>query len=533
MACPVIPASAVPAGFFSENGRYEFLVTLDGSPPPPDVDILVNGVPLDRLMRNGAAVFPYETEFAAGTIRIETVRSGLVVAAAEAVVDPAAAKLTRDEYAAMISEISQVTLALYRLGGATIPAAVGPSGQRSDIVTLDLVRTNLDAFERAVRRIADRPLRILRSAASTVPVERARRLDDRAIERALSGRHARPASCDEAQAAPTLVAALRGTWIPRVAERTADESVDTYEHRAILGFIRWLESALGDIARRLAAIPATGVTEPAAAVQAARIALWRTRLARLARRALFAQLRPDHHLRPTSAFRMRPDYAAAFGAMARMRAGLGGSMSAAPAVPIARTHVLYQIWCCILLLHAVAERFPASRSAVATLLRGCSSPGELGMRLLQGTGAAVQFGPLMRLTYQRRFSPVSDEWGGRTLVIEAIPDIVLERLSAAGQVEAAVVLDPKYRTGASLLDGIRDLHVYRDAILGGHGGRLICAAVALVPRAIFPPTITGAMPENAPGVTLARPGHDLGVFGRLLDAGIEALADTSGVPVAC
>ena len=524
---------SVPAGFFSENGRYEFLVTLDGSTPPPDVAILVNDVPLDRLMRNGVSVFPYETEFAAGTIRIEAVRSGRILAAAEAVVDPAAAKLTRDEYAAMIAEVSQAPLALYRLGGATVPAAVGPSGQRSDGVTLDLVRTNLDAFERAVSRIADRPLRVLRSAASVVPVERARRLDDRAIEGALSGRHARPASRAETRAAPALVAALRGTWIPRVAERTSDESVDTYEHRAILGFVRWLESALGDMARRLAAGSAFEAPEPAAVVQAARIALWRVRLARLTGRALFAQLRPDQHLRPTSAFRMRPDYAAAFGAMARMRAGLGGSMSAAPAVPIERTHVLYQIWCCILLLRAAAERFPASQIAMATLLRGCSSPGELGMRLLQGTDASVQLGPLMRLTYQRRFSPVPDDWGGRTLVVEAIPDIVLERLSAAGQVEAAVVLDPKYRTGASLLGGIRDLHVYRDAILAGDGVRLVRAAVALAPRAVFPPAITGAMPEHVPGVALARPGHDPGVFGRLLDAGIETLAHSKALLAAC
>ncbi|MGX9967084.1 DUF2357 domain-containing protein [Roseomonas sp. F4] len=520
----MLPAMAVPSGFFMENGRYEFLLLLDGLPPPSDVAVLVNDVPRDCLIRAGRAIFPYEAEFAAGAIRVDVVRARRVVASVEIVVDPAVAKLTRDEYAAMIAEISEATLALYRLGGATVAAAVGPSGQRSDVVTLDLVRTNIDAFERAVGRIADRPLRVLRSAVSETAIEHAKHLDDRALEGALRSRHARPASDAETRASPALVAALRGAWIPRIVERTGYESINIYEHRAILGFVRWLDAALGDMARRLSVRSAYS-PDPAAAVQAARLALWRARLGGLARRSLFAQLRPDWHLRPTSAFRMRPDYAAAFNAMARMRSGLGGKVSAAPAVPLERTHVLYEIWCYVLILRAAAERYPAARAGVASILRGCASPSELGVRLLQGMAPAVHLEPSLRLTYQRRFSPMPDAGGARTLVVDAIPDIVLERLAPLGQVAGVVVLDPKYRTGASLLEGIRDLHVYRDAVLGSDGSPLVRAAVALAPRATFPPPIVGRLPRAAPCVAVARPGHDPAVFGRLLEATIEALAN--------
>jgi hypothetical protein len=529
----VLPVMAVPPGFFTENGRYEFEVALDSLPLSSDVAVLVNDIPRDRFIRGGVTFFPYETEFVAGAIRIEVVRAGRVLAAGEAIVDPALAKLTRNEYAAMITEISEATLALYRLGGATVPAAVGPSGQRSDVVTLDLVRTNIDAFERAVGRIADRPLRVLRSVVTETAIEHARRLSDHAIEGALRGRHARPASDAEARAAPTLVAALQGTWISRVVERKGQESVDTYEHRAILGFVRWLDAALGDMGRRLTVRQGEQAADPAATVQIARLALWRARLAGLARRSLFAQLRPDPHLRPTSAFRMRPDYAAAFGAMARMRSGLGGKVSAAPAVPLERTHALYEIWCCVLLLRAVAEQYPASRPAVAALLRGCASPGELGMRLLRGVDAAVPLGASLRLTYQRRFAPVPDDGGGRTLVIEAIPDIVLERLALNGRIEGIVVIDPKYRTGASLLDGIRDLHVYRDAILGWDGSRIVRAAVAVAPRASFPRPVDGALSREAPDVMLARPGHDSAAFKTLLELAAAATGGGAVMQEAC
>ena len=521
----MLPTPAVPHGFFAEGGHYEFLLSLDGLPPSSDMTVLVNDVPRDRLVRGGTAFFPYDTEFSAGGIRVEVVRAGRVAAAAEVAVDPAAAKLTRDEYAAMISEISDATLALYRLGGATVPAAVGPFGRRSDVVTLDLVGSNIGAFERAVGRIADSPLRVLRSIGAEASVERARRLDDRAIEGALRGRHARAASEAEALSAPTLVAALRGTWISRVADRRTEERLDTYEHRATLGFLRWLDAALGGIARRLAATSAAGDLAPAAVARAARVALWRGRLAGLARRSLFAQLQPDPHLRPTSAFRMRSDYAAAFAAMARMRAGLGGSAAAAPSVPLEQTFVLYEIWCCVLLLRAAAQRYPTSQAAVAALLRGCASPGELGVRLLQGADAAIPLGPSLRLTYQRRFSPTPDAGGARTLAVEAVPDITLERLAPDGRTAGVVVLDPKYRVGASLLDGIRNLHFYRDAIVGADGRRIVRAAVVLAPRASFSPALAGPLPRHAPGVAVVRPGHDPEMFGRLLEAAVNALQD--------
>ena len=59
---------------------------------------------------------------------------------------------------------------------------------------------------------------------------------------------------------------------------------------------------------------------------------------------------------------------------------------------------------------------------------------------------------------------------------------------------SVVIFDPKYRAGASLLDGLRDMHVYRDAIVDSDGARLVRAvAPVAAPRR----TKAAALPLSA------------------------------------
>ena len=335
MTFGLLPDALVPRGLLAENTLYELQASLDGQALPDDVAITLNDIPVDRVIRRGATIFPIEMEFYAGDVRIAMVRGGRVLASVDVEVDPNVAKLTRDEYASMVSDISRSTLALYRLGAVTLPACTDAAGIRSDLVTLDLVRSNFEAFERAVARIANQPSRTLRSTTTSVDIMRARRVDDRAVARALNSGASRAATSAEMRAAPRFVGALGGRWVPTVWEGRREERLDVYENRALLGFIRWLERTLATLSRQLAADrddnhPVT------AAIWLDRIGRWRTRLSLLSRRDLFSKLVPEPALRATNVFRLHPDYASAFSAMARMKAGLGTGAEVAPAVPIDR-----------------------------------------------------------------------------------------------------------------------------------------------------------------------------------------------------
>lgn len=483
---------------------------------------MLNDVPVEPIVRRTGQTFPFELGFNAGALRIALVRGRNLIAAQEVEVDPALAKITRDEYAALIGELANSTLALYRLGGLTVPAEVDPGAVRADLVTLDLVRTNFDGFERAVRRVAEQPTRRLDTSRRRIDILKARRIDDRDVSRALRTGNSRVATALEARAAPKLVGALAGNWISAVDESHRAERFDVYENKALLGFMRWLSGTLEVVRARLAAGD-SDMLPAVAAVWSGRALDWMRRLRALARRDVFAGMTPDPTLRATSVFRLHPDYAAVFSAMVRMKAGLGTGAAVAPSVPIDRTFALYESWCYVGFLNAAAQRFPPCREQIARLLKGIAKPNHLGVVLARGGASSIDLGGGFSLTYQRPFGKTPDASGCWTPTIEAVPDIVISRVGADGQCEGLFVFDPKYRGGASLLDGLRDLHVYRDAIRGPAGDRVVLNAIAIAPR---PFTVGSDLWRGpvGPGTAAARPGHDPEVFHNLLNQALEALA---------
>jgi Domain of unknown function (DUF2357) len=164
---------------------YEIEVSLNSEALPEDYTLALNDIPLDPIGRRGLVRFAFDMEFYAGDLRISISRGDRVIVSSDVQVDPDIAKLTRDEYAAMVADIASATLALYRLSAVTVPASSKPEGLRSDLVTLELIRANFVGFERAVSRIADQPMRSLRSTSVETDIMRARRVDDRAIGMAM------------------------------------------------------------------------------------------------------------------------------------------------------------------------------------------------------------------------------------------------------------------------------------------------------------------------------------------------------------
>lgn len=423
----------------------------------------------------------------------------------------------------MIADIARATLALYRHSAVTVPASASTSGTQANIVTHELIRTNFDIFDRAIGRIANHPVRLLRSYSKDTSILKARRVHDRAIGSALRSGRSRKATASEALAAPKLVGSLGGRWIPLIQETSRQETTDIYEHRAILGFIRWLDAKLARIFADLSRTSSEELSPITREVYCDRISQWRSRLAAAMRRSVFTGITADTSLYATSVFRLHPQYATAFSAMSRMRAGLSTARFIAPAVPIDRTYQLYELWCYVGLLSAVSQRFPISRKMIADILKACVSPNLLGFTLSRGNDTEIPLDDYRQLTYQRRISTTPSKDGARTLVVDAIPDVCISRRSTTGICEALVILDPKYRSGASLKDGIRDMHVYRDAILDPGGNRLVNAAVALSPRPSGLPPFPANFPLDRPGVMALLPTSDPNTFARLLDVSLQAL----------
>src|SRR5262249_4984284 len=154
------------------------------------------------------------------------------------------------------------------------------------------------------------------------------------------------------------------------------------------------------------------------------------RLALTMRRGAFVGLHSDRVLKATSIFRTHPNYASAFTAMSRMRAGLGVGGIAEPTLPLDRTFELYELWCYIGMLRAVAQSFPSTRTWVRTILHACDSPSNLGMVLASGQSGQIPIGNDITLTYQKRFSPTIAADGSRTHLVETVPDMTFAKVGA-------------------------------------------------------------------------------------------------------
>jgi hypothetical protein len=184
-----------------------------------------------------------------------------------------------------------------------------------------------------------------------------------------------------------------------------------------------------------------------------------------------------------------------------------------PSQPVRSLRCDFQVW----------ENRRHSRPKIAEVLRGCATASGLGVALAGGKVNETPLSANVWLAYQRRFSLKPSPDGARTLLLEVIPDLTISRVAGNGRCVSLVVLDPKYRAHQSLLDGLRDMHVYRDAIIDSDGIRLVKAAAALAPRPARLPEATAGLPPDRPAVLALRPGQHQTTFQRLLDLSLRAL----------
>lgn len=552
---PLFPDSGVPNGFFAENSNYELV--LDADIPEPEkwhLQVVCNDVPLEHLARSNEHFFPLEIDYYAGELRLMVRRNGRLLSHADLIVDPNKAKLTRDQYATMLRDIAADTLALYRLSQTKVPARTRWAATRLNIATLELIRLHFERLEACIRRVARSPIRRLVREDHRVPVMKARRVDARAIRRAVAGRGLRPATPEEKSILPDTVERLENHWFDMITTRSAQETDNTYENRVLRGFLVWLDTRMRRFLSSLASVGDDEYPEPVRLAWIDRLRDYRARLTHLLRLPIFADLPPElGGSRPTAVFRSHPDYAASFRIMRAIKAGVDCREGSSVSLPIDRTYRLYEIWCYVRLLRALSEEFPAFALTVSELLKEQPDTDRLGVRLLQGAGVSVKLGDRAQLIYQREYNPAGHRAGrAGTLVVPARPDLVIEGLPAPtdepASLDAVIVIDPKYRVGPSLYEAVRALHIYRDAIIGADGRRLVMAAVLLSPYDLGPqPPVwsdaplpdrmffSGFRDAYRLGAVSARPGADIDTFRNLarellaiMPAAEEALQSEGG-----
>lgn len=503
-----------------EGRKYEIWGVLSGEPIGIYHSIVLNDSLLNCFFRSGRAYFLYEPGFFAGTINLDIWRDGKILASLETTIEPNLAKITRQEYYEMIADLASFTKSIFRFCGVTVPAATSFNSRGNNLITLELLRLNFDQFHNAVRRIQKQPMKVLKTHVTRREILKASHISERAIDDGLARGQFRTATIQERLAAPLLTTSLRGQWLPEVWETKPHETTNIYENRAILGFLRWLNMALSRFVTALDS-PDLNVSDSVLESWKTRIRRWKIQLIELSKSDLFRELPFDGTLRSTSAFRLHPDYSAAYTAMARIRAGFGDLAAYSPKVGIDQTHRLYEMWCYFGILSAALEKFPMACTEISKFLRSAEDRRQIGASMLQRVGEGLNLTESLVLTYQPRFSKTSREDGARTTLVDCVPDIVISKRDHSGQCAGLVVVDPKYRVGASLTDGIRDLHVYRDAIVGSTGARLTKAAVVLAPRS---GKVTSILPTDHPYIWRSSPPGDNSSFVSLLDASLSVLS---------
>jgi hypothetical protein len=509
----LFPQNDLPYDAISENRQYYFDIRLDDEEVPLNWEVRVAENLLERHVIRGKIYFVLDLGFYAGSLPFKVMDKGKVVASANVLVNPVHAKLTIEQYSTMLEDLSAWTKAIYRLVGATIPASAAV-GENNRLVTFNLISCYIDLLDTAVHRIADRPVNRYLSEYQEVSLFRAKKVTNSAMLKAFRSSSVRRATSAELKAAPALVAAMGGHLPERIQQRRQSTHSSIYEHRALLGFLNWLDGVCSRLAIALAAEGRKRAT------LLADVALWRAKIEKMRRRDVFQGIEPDRGLRPTNIFTMKPSYRSAFTIAMKLRRGLGEN-GLLVSLPIAETPLLYEMWCLGGLLMKVADDFPASHDAIREGLKGVPSKEGIGWVLPQDAGWTIPLGQDIVLNYQLRLSPHSGQYGLRTTVVGAVPDISIVALDGTRQAKSMVILDPKYRTGQSLQDGVRSLHFYRDAIITSQGGKPVVGAAALHPDQ-FLPSGAALLQNDRPTTVMIRPGGEQ-VFNEILQASLRAL----------
>ncbi len=478
-------SAGAPGPRFFEATRYKIVAVSRSGNIPPEVVHRDPGLIRDVVTIAGQPVTIGSFDF-----RQQAGRSDLTVRVGSAAIDLTIevfpTKLDyADDHRSLLQGVASAARGLAFEYLRSTYARVGAEAAKAptELEWIALLKRHLDALERALRFINDRPHRSLHRAFASSPLERARG-NDASLRSALR----RGAGTGPWVDVPGLDKARS-----RVPMRRVEETLDTPEHR-------WLKHQLAAVRSRLAEIGVTVASE----IEEARLTgrPWPQRLDaeldeirnlggrvdRMLGLPFLGDVRSVSGSAELSSLTLMaaPGYAEAYACLLALRLGLhiqGDNLD----LSTKELDALYEAWCFIHLTQLVV-RLTGAPPDVAQIVTADAS--GLRVRLPRGQRSDVTLKTPTRdivLSYNRSFPGLTGTQR---------PDIVIS-FRYGDRPEIIVVFDAKYRVDVSPeylktfktpgppIDAVNALHRYRDAIVVDRAGsslaRPVVKGVALFP----------------------------------------------------
>ena len=450
----------IPAGAVRETGSYLFeLREMDEA---SSADLLIDDVPLEALRSSNAKTcrWRWSPGFHAGVVEVELHLPSSGIRRFEVITDPDLRKLTRTNFDEMVREILKDTFALFALSGFRKSVARGVGGYPPAIARLEFLRSRIDALEVAANTIARQPRRMLTGVDVPIPYHQAVRATGKEIIRSFrSGR-----ILSEQEPSGRLPTTFNGFLPEQIRLRRRKSSLDLKEHRQIAACLRawsaWL-SVSGELLAR-DSVPIDADTSRIRVAWAARCRRLAHRLDRLGELPPFAEAgHASPRLMLTSIFRNDPAYRQFFRLAQDMNLGIAAVFGDFLGMPLARTFKLYELWCFLRLVRAVAEEYGPEGLDLGNLFIGNAAG---GVTLAVGA-ITVPVGSGRKLYFQNQYREFWLEPRRRGSFSRIMrPDMVIE-WEKNGNTAGLIVLDAKYRIEDGLNEALNSIHTYSHALV--------------------------------------------------------------------
>lgn len=468
------PLEAVPPEVVSEYGEYR--LRLEEERREPDLDgyqAEAGGVPL-RLVReravSGQVTLEWEwtPEFFTGEFAFVIRYRGEPIYpppgdVRRVLVRPDLRKLTGDDYEAMLADLMQWTSGWLTPAPGQAPAGSSVAPADLPLAQLALLDRHWEMVARHLEAVLERPRRRLVERWVDLPVDQVRTVTAGQWQAVLTR--------------PTV-------WVESPAGRRLPERLPQAMAQSTLGvpenlFVRRL---LDDLRQGLLrALPllegyGAGAQGAVARRQTERARFLLKRVSGWLRESWLSELEPPPGLVvPTPALLKHPVYGSLWRFYLRWRRAIALLDGGDRPVTLERTYQLYEYWCLLTVVRAVARHLgrDPDRALDGVMRR---SGATVRLALAPGNRLDVPFrAEGVIVSFQRSFRYEAGE--PFSLSHQQIPDITVAWSGGL------LLFDPKYRVGhQGLLDGLGDMHRYRDAIVLADsrravaGGYLICPA---------------------------------------------------------
>lgn len=551
----------IPSGVVQEKTEYVF--ELRGIDNPLKAELTVEREDVEPLRPPedlSAARWRWEPGFHAGQVDIHIDLGNGHEVSTRIVTDPDVRKLTREQFNQMVRDILDDTFALFNLSGFTTSISRGTGDETPPIARLEFLRSRMEDLEDTIRRVSQRPVRLLRTENRSLPLHKVSSATGPEIARSFRTENIRKEPDDQSR----LPSRFKGHFPDRIRKSTQASGLDIREHqdmkRSLLSWSQWLRV----IADRLET-DGDSDKKNRKYREAQRCRSLAHRLQDLLQLPLFENVTDrSSPVRITSIYRRIPAYRSFFQIHNDLHLGIARITGDFLEIPLARTFDLYEVWCFLRLLRAATRYLTEGHPEVEPIFDFDPDTGSVEV---SATHAEIPLGNGVLLCFKRRYREYWLTKTGRGSFSRTMePDLSIslpplspgegeqfgsreghEETGADGSSpdssppETLLIIDAKYRIESGLSDAIASIHTYRDALVedqGDHQPRIVNGAYLLSPREpddsgpdwkktdmpyrLFHPKYRG---EFHFGAATLRPGMSLD---EVYDA-LEAILDDTGV----